>query len=95
MQVRWETEALDDLTEIRAYIATYNESSANTIAQKTLQATERLQAHPLLGKAGRVYPLRELLVSGTNYTLIYLAEPNTLSILRVFHQARSWEKFMA
>lgn len=91
MQIRWEADAISDLIELRAYIEQDNPEAANRIAEKILHSVDILTDHPLLGKAGRIHKTRELVVSGTPYTIIYLAEPNTVTILRVFHQSRSWK----
>jgi len=44
-----------------------------------------LKEHPMLGKAGRIHVSRELVVIGTPYIVIYLPQPDVISILRVFH----------
>ena len=90
MQIRWEADAISDLVELRAYIEQENPDAANRVAGKIISTVNLLQEHPLLGKAGRIYETRELVVSGTPYTVVYLAEAESVSVLRVFHQSRSW-----
>jgi len=74
MQIRWEADAISDVIELRKYIEQDNPEAANRVASKLLQSVDKLVEHPLLGKAGRIYKTRELVVSGTPYTIIYLAE---------------------
>ena len=90
MQIRWEADAISDLIELRKFIEQENPEAANRVASKIVQFVDTLLEHPLLGKAGRIHKTRELVVSGTPYTVIYLAEAELVTILRVFHQSRSW-----
>jgi len=90
MQIRWHEDAIRDLTALRAYIARDNPDAAARIAAKILERVRMLRAHPLLGKAGRIHTTRELVVSGTPYTLVYLPEAERITLLRVFHQAQQW-----
>ena len=92
MHIRWEADAIDDLTELRNYIEQHNPAAARHTAKKILDTVNLLTDHPLLGKAGRIHTTRELVVSGTPYTLVYLAEAESVSILRIFHQARRWSE---
>ncbi|HBQ44447.1 MAG TPA: hypothetical protein DD716_02190 [Thiomicrospira sp.] len=46
--------------------------------------------HPLLGKAGRIHKTRELVITASKYTVIYKAEAESITILRVFHQSQRW-----
>lgn len=94
MQIRWEEDAVADLVELRTYITKNSPEAANRVATKIITTTNLLIEHPLLGKAGRIHPTRELVISGTPYTLIYLPESDIISILRIFHQSRSWDKFL-
>ena len=89
MQIRWEEDAIADLVELRAYIAKDNPDAANSIATKIITTADLLAEHPLLGKAGRIHTTRELVISASPYTLIYLPEAEIISILRIFHQSKS------
>lgn len=94
MQVRWEEDAITDLTELRDYIREDNPDAANKIANKIIESADLLSQHPLLGKAGRIHKTHEFVISGTPYTLIYLPESDIISILRIFHQRRCWNNFL-
>jgi toxin ParE1/3/4 len=80
MQVRWEEEA----------IAEDNPAASRRVAARILEKNNLLPDHPLLGEPGRIHTTRELVIRGTLYTVIYHASGDTISILRVFHQARRW-----
>ena len=94
MQIRWEEDALADLIDLRTYLSENNPESANRMANKIINATNLLADYPMLGKVGRIHKTRELVISGTPYTLIYLPESDLISILRIFHQSRSWNNFL-
>jgi toxin ParE1/3/4 len=90
MQIRWEEDALADLTALRDYIAQDNPAAAQKLARRILECLELLDTHPLSGEPGRIHKTRELVVSRTPYTLIYHASADVITILRVFHQSRQW-----
>lgn len=94
MQVRWEEDAISDLLEVRDYIAKENPAAAQKTAEKIVEATSILAEHPLIGKAGRLHATREYVIKGTPYTLVYLAESECMTLLRIFHQSRSWNSFI-
>lgn len=91
MQIRWESDAISDLIELREFIQQENPEAASRVADNILHSVDTLLDHPLLGKAGRIHKTRELVVSSTPYTVIYLAESELITVLRVFHQSRSWK----
>ena len=91
MQIRWEEDAIKDLTSLHSYIEKENPISAAKVANKILSTVDLLLDHPLLGKAGRIHKTRELVIAGTPYTVVYLAEFEVITLLRIFHQKQSWE----
>ncbi len=94
MQIIWEQDALSDLTELRKYIAQFNPSAADKLGSKIIKTANLLIENPLLGKVGKLYETRELVIPNTSYTLIYYCQPSALTILRIFHQSRKWGKFV-
>lgn len=90
MRMRWEAQALSDLVSLREYIAEDNPTAAGKVGQRILESVNLLLAQPLLGSPGRIHQTRELVVTNTPYTVIYHATADTVTILRVFHQARKW-----
>lgn len=91
MQVKWHEDAVGDLVALRRYISLENPQAAQRVAAKILDRVLLLKEHPMLGKSGRISATRELVVSGTPYTIIYLPQSDVLTILRVFHQAQRWQ----
>ena len=94
MQIRWAEEALLDLSELHQFIERDNPVAASRVAAKIIAGANLLSEHPLVGRPGRIHTTRELLVSGTPYTLIYHLDAEVVSILHVFHQARVWSHLL-
>ena len=94
MEIIWRAAALDDLEEIRRFIAQDNPSAASRVQAVIRAAVERLADHPSLGRAGSVAGTRELVVARTPYIVAYRVYDNQLRILSVLHGARKWpERF--
>lgn len=90
MQIKWHENAIDDLASLRQYIALDNSHAAQRMGGKILECVKLLKEHPLLGKAGRIHSTRELVVTGTPFTIVCLPQPDSVTILRIFHQMRQW-----
>ena len=90
MQIKWEEDAISDLINLRNHIQQENPTAAEKIAHKILNSIDTLIEHPLLGKAGRIHKTRELVITASKYSIIYKAEAENITILRVFHQSKLW-----
>jgi toxin ParE1/3/4 len=94
MEIIWRRIALNDLEDVRRYIAQENPAAGARIRDAIRNAAERLAAHPYLGRPGRVEGTRELVVTGTPFIVVYRVLDNRLGILAVLHGARRWpERF--
>jgi len=87
--VRWTQHALDDLRDIHGFIARDSPRAAESLVDRLLTATERLEPFP---ESGRVVPelpelnYREIIVS--SYRVLYRPEGNTVWIAAVVHGRR-------
>lgn len=90
MRLRWESDALDDLVELRTYIESDNPGAAKRTVSRILSAVLLLVEQPLLGRPGRIPDTRELVIKNTLFTVIYHVTAEVTTVLRVFHQARRW-----
>jgi toxin ParE1/3/4 len=90
MKPVWTKAAIRDLSQAREYIAHENTDAAREIALKIVDASERILQFPELGRIGRVNGTRELVVSGTQYLIIYRLKKNAVHFLRVLHGRRKW-----
>ena len=92
MKAVWTKAAIRDLVHIREYIARENPGAAREIALKIVDATDRTIQFPELGRAGRVNGTRELVVSGTQYLLVYRLKKKAIHFLRVLDGHQRWPK---
>ena len=56
------------------------------------EALRVLLEHPEIGRAGRVFNTRELVLSQLPYILIYRVKNVTVEVLRILHTSREWSK---
>ncbi len=89
MKLYWAAEAIADRVDIYDYIEADNPEAAVVLDELFSKAAERLQIHPMLGRAGRVDGTREL-VAHENYILVYDIAGEKVRVLRVLHSARQW-----
>jgi toxin ParE1/3/4 len=90
VQVRWLKHALKNLDDEAGYIARDDLPAAARMVERIASAVDQLASRPALGRPGRVPGTRELVISGTPYTVPYRIRGDTVEILRVFHGARKW-----
>jgi len=89
VKLYWAAEAIADRVDIYDYIEADNPEAAVVLDELFSKAAERLQIHPMLGRAGRVDGTREL-VAHENYILVYDIGGDKMRVLRVLHSARQW-----
>lgn len=91
--VRWSTDALNDLAEQIAYIASENPSAARRVADAIDKTALALGDTPI-GRPGRVTGTYEKSVTGLSYILAYAitqtAGKEEIAIVRVIHTSRDW-----
>ena len=88
-EIVWSPLALARLQEIRAYIALDKADAAERIATRIVTVVEALRSHPLLGRAGSEPGIRELVVGGTAYSILYRSRGNRIVIITIWHSAQS------
>ncbi|MGA8059281.1 MAG: type II toxin-antitoxin system RelE/ParE family toxin [Candidatus Binataceae bacterium] len=94
MHVRWLRRALENLDEEFAYVATDDPEAAARLVERIASSVERLKNHPASGRPGRLPNTRELVIAGTPYIVPYRMHGQTVEILRVFHGARKWPRYL-
>jgi toxin ParE1/3/4 len=90
MRVRWLNRALQNLEAEAAYIAQENPKAARECVHHILRSVEQLAQHPQIGRAGRVFGTRELVITHYPYIVPYRIKNETVEVLRVFHTSRKW-----
>ena len=91
--VRWSSDALADLTDQLAYIASENPSAARRVADALDRTALALGDMPT-GRAGRVTGTYEKSVTGLPYVIAYAlmlqGGVEAVVIVRVIHTSRDW-----
>ncbi len=90
MHLKWTRPAINDLKEAGEFIALDSPQAAERMAERVKEAVEYLMEFPNMGRPGRVSEIRELVVSGTPFIVIYRIKMPAVEILRVLHHARKW-----
>ena len=96
MNLVWSPQAIDDLADLHAYVASNNPTAARDVVLRILDAVElTLLESPKVGRAGRVPATREFVVPRTPYIVPYRLRGATIEILRVYHGRRRWPTHFA
>jgi len=88
MRVKWLRAALRDLDAEVAYIAEQNQEAAVHLYALARERTALLAQFPDLGRPGRVFGTRELVLERYPYIIPYRVKNNVVEILRLFHTSR-------
>ena len=88
MSIKWTKTALASVDDIAGFIAKDNPTRATNFVLELQASVTKLQAHPGMGRAGRVPGTRELVLH-KNYIAIYRVRGDDVEILRLHHAARN------
>jgi toxin ParE1/3/4 len=94
VHIRWTKGAKQNLKQVEDYIAQDNPRAAIDTVLKIVKSIEALADHPAMGKAGRIFNTRELIIGGTPYIVPYRVKEGHIEILRVLHGAMRWPNFL-
>ena len=92
MKAVWARAAIRDLSRAHEYIAREAPEAAREIAQRIVAATENAIQFPEIGRTGRVKGTRELVVTDTQYLIVYRGKKNKIHFLRVLHGRQKWPR---
>lgn len=84
----WTDEATTDLLDILDYIAERNPAASARLNAAIQHTAERLPAHPLLHRPGRVPGTREAIVH-PNYILVYRVA-DVIEVLGILHARQQY-----
>jgi len=84
-QIRWTTEASDQLESAIRYIQRENPTAALDVAQPVIDRIEQL---PGLGRPGEIKGTRELV--SPPFVVVYRSTEEIVEILHVWHGAQDW-----
>jgi len=87
-EIVWSPLALKRLREIRAYVALDKPEAAERLATRIVAVVEALKSHPRLGRPGASPGVRELVIGGTPYIVLYRFQRTRVVITTVWHGAQ-------
>ena len=88
VEIVWSPLALARLREIRAYVAKDKPDAASRLAMRIVAVVEALRDHPYLGRAGTEPEIRELVIGGTPYIVLYRVRAGRVIISTIWHGAQ-------
>ena len=88
VEIVWSPLARARLQEIRAYVALDKPAAAERLATRLVAIVEALRNHPHLGRAGAEPGIRELVIGGTPYIVIYRVRAKRVVITTIWHAAQ-------
>lgn len=88
VEIVWSPLARARLQEIRAYVAQDKPDAAARLATRIVAVVEALRNHPYLGRAGAEPGIRELVIGGTPYIVLYRVCSGRVTISTIWHGAQ-------
>lgn len=88
VEIVWSPVARVRLREIRAYVAGDKPVAAERLATRIVALIEALRSHPHLGWAGAEPGIRELVIGGTPYIVLYRVRGRRVTINTIWHAAQ-------
>lgn len=90
MIVRYTWQAVADLEEARAHIASERPEAAEAMARRIRDSIQGLRQFPERGRLGRVPGTRELVVPRSPFVVPYRIAGREIQVIAVLHGARAW-----
>jgi toxin ParE1/3/4 len=88
VEIVWSPLARARLQEIRAYVAKDKPVAAERLAIRIVAVIEALRIRPYLGRAGTGAGIRELVIGGTPYVVVYRVRRKRVTIQTIWHAAQ-------
>jgi toxin ParE1/3/4 len=92
VEIVWSPLAHARLQEIRAYVALDKPEAAARLATRIVAVVEALKTHPYLGRTGAEPGVRELVIGGTPYVVLYRVRGERVIISTIWHSAQRIER---
>jgi toxin ParE1/3/4 len=91
IEIIWSPRALLRLDEIRIFVAKDKPEAAERLALRIVSLIEALRHHPRLGHTGVERGVRELVIGGRPYIVLYRVRRAHVTILTIWHGAQRKE----
>jgi toxin ParE1/3/4 len=88
VEIVWSPLAQARLQEIRAYVALDKPEAAEKLAMRIVAVVEALRNHPHLGRTSSEPGMRELVIGGTPYVVLYRVGGDRVTIHTIWHGAQ-------
>jgi toxin ParE1/3/4 len=88
LEIVWSPLARNRLREIRSYVARDKPEAASRLAMRIVAVVEALSEHPYLGRVGAEPGIRELVIGGTPYIVLYRVQTERVIISTIWHGAQ-------
>jgi toxin ParE1/3/4 len=88
VEIVWSPLARARLREIHAFVALDKPEAAKLLATRIVAVVETLKMHPNLGRAGTEPGIRELVIGGTPYSILYRVRGQRVIISTIWHGAQ-------
>jgi toxin ParE1/3/4 len=88
MKIIWSPLARARLRELRAYVALDKPDAAQRLVTRIVAMVEVLRHHPHAGRVGIEPDIRELVVGGTPYIILYRVRDEQVLIRTIWHGAQ-------
>ena len=85
VEIVWSALARTRLQETRAYVARDKLEAAERLAIRIVAVVETLRNHPHLGRVGAEPGIRELVIAGTPYIVLYRVRKQRVVISTIWH----------
>ena len=85
LEIVWSPLARTRLRQIRDYVAQDKPEAAERLAIRIVAMVEALKNHPYLGRVGVEPEIRELIIGGTPYIVLYRVEDRRILISTIWH----------
>jgi toxin ParE1/3/4 len=89
LEIVWSALARTRLREIRAFVAQEKPEAAELLALRIIAIVEALRNHPYVGRVGIETEIRELVIGGTPYIVLYRVQGRRVVIDTIWHGAQS------
>ena len=88
VEIVWSPLTRARLQDIRAYVAKDKPVAAERLAIRIVAVVEALRNHPYLGHARTESGVRELIIGGTPYVVLYRVRGKRVTIQTIWHAAQ-------
>jgi toxin ParE1/3/4 len=91
LEIIWSPLALARLKEIHAHVSLDKPQAAERLATRIVAVVEVLRHYPYVGRAGPDTNIRELVIGGTPYIVLYQVRGQQVIISTIWHGAQQRE----